>query len=112
MYGRKSPDRWNKRVQVASFFLFLIFAIVFIIGVNKMISEIGKIAQGQQKLILNVTGQQPEDLKTTLKVGKGAAYVTYNDFIQHQRKYEKEFKSLKYELERLRAKISKRSNPL
>ena len=77
-----------------------------------IVSEIGKITEGQQRIVTNLTGDRPDTVPKASNQNSAEAYVNLKDFVQHQRSVDNDIKSIKYELEKLRAKISKRSNPL
>lgn len=112
MYRRNTSSKANNKVQVISMFIFLIFATVSISGIYMIVSEIGKIAEGQRLMVAGMTGNQTVQISDIQEQQSDGTYVTYKNFIEHQRKTEKDIKSIRYELERLREKVTKRSNPL
>ena len=77
-----------------------------------IIGEIGKITAIQQNLVMNLNGTQPVLNQESLNRDSTMAYVTFRDFVKYQKDNEIAIKSMKYELERLRSIVTKRSNPL
>ena len=91
MYRRKSTDRWNNRIQIATLLIFITFSAVAICGVVAIIGEINKLTKIQLELIQHITGKPSiEETSGLSKQDSNTAYVSYEDFIRHQKENGKE----------------------
>ena len=110
MAGRRNGEKWTKIFQATTIVIFLVFVLVTGYGLKQMFDEIREITIIQQELILNLTQNGIQKIKSEVETEKiDDQFVNKVVFIKYKNETDRKIKELEKMLDRLKKRMKLKS---
>ncbi len=112
MYKRSvQPDNFDKRIKIVSLIVVVAFLVILLLGANIFLSEMKKISQGQEMILLSLTANEKPKITAEIE-STDSDYVSKKEFIRYRNESKKAIQQLAKDLRRIQYKLKLKQTQL